>query len=198
MECFECWGDVSLWPLWESLNEQCREGFPQCQRHDPMSAQAGTDRRLVGNVSGTNVAQPWESNRIKRKTPSFIESSLKLMKSCQNTGCRKGSNGVRSGWTHSAGHLGPPLRGLRIHVYIDPGLREVRCAHLTPPWADIGPPLRSFRLALMRIGKLLIGRPLVFQLSVIRIWDLFRVSDFEIRILDFWRWIRSERQSHVN
>ena len=31
----------------------------QSRRDVPMPAQAGTDRRLVGDVSGTNVAQPW-------------------------------------------------------------------------------------------------------------------------------------------
>ena len=39
--------------------------------------------------------------------------------------------------------LGPPLRGFAHSLDGYPGLHDVRCTHVAPPWADIGPPLRG-------------------------------------------------------
>lgn len=41
-------------------------------------------------------------------------------------------------------YLGRPLRGLGKRYTTYPGLRDVRCTHVTAPWADLGPPLRDF------------------------------------------------------
>ena len=37
-----------------------------------MSAQAGTDRRLVGEASATSVAEPWIGIRLKPSTPMYV------------------------------------------------------------------------------------------------------------------------------